>query len=53
MEAYGGAPPPAPISPQSSHGYDLAKGDSVKIFVLVITVFLIKKLMQEKIRHKI
>jgi hypothetical protein len=51
MEAYG-APSPAPISPQSSHGYDLAKGDLVKIFGLVITLFLIKKLANYFMRNQ-
>jgi hypothetical protein len=33
---------PATISPQSSHGYDLAKATLVAIFGVVITVFLKK-----------
>ncbi len=52
MEGYGAPSSPAPISPQSSHGYELAKGELVAIFGLVITVFLIKKLANYFMRNQ-
>jgi hypothetical protein len=40
MEGYGAPSSPAPISPQSSHGYhELAKVALLAIFGVVITVF--------------
>jgi phage shock protein PspC (stress-responsive transcriptional regulator) len=46
-----GPSPPATISPQSSHGYDLAKAALVAIFGVVITVFL-KKLANYFMRNQ-
>jgi hypothetical protein len=51
MEGYGAPSRPVPISPQSSHEYDLAKAALLAIFGVVITVFF-KKLANYFMRNQ-